>query len=70
MKARVIPGASRGVEESAREGPRPTAREIPRWREVQQASRSNTSTEKKPSANEKSTVKQAQCRIERAERFA
>jgi hypothetical protein len=43
MKARVIPGASRGVEESAREGPRPTAREIPRWREVQQASRNNTS---------------------------
>ena len=42
MKARVIPGASRGVEESAREGPRPTAREIPRWREVQQASRNNT----------------------------
>ena len=36
MKARVIPGASRGVEESAREGPRPTAREIPRWREVKE----------------------------------
>ena len=61
MKARVIPGASRGVEESAREGPRPTAREIPRWRHwversVQQRLVETTQVQKKNRAPTKNLL--------------